>query len=512
MPEIEKETDKNQGKSGKKRKGFLSFVKFKNPVTLVVCMENDSLKIAHGRSLQGQFVIQGLKVETISGKSERDTAQMILGYCHSQRIRPDLVLNVIPSKQFIFKNVDIPSTEKEEVSKIIDLQAGRFTPYMREEIVIDYLCLEMLAQHFTSVLLFIVNRKIAERYTAIFSAARIEIRKAVVASECMAKAYLEVVKNQSVNGALGGVHIGEDYSELSVMDNAQLVFVRNIPVGAAAFKKNPEQAKNDFETELNMSISAYHDQGIGKPIQKLLATGLTDDIKILGTDFKIAGLPNAGDLFLTFFEYQKKFSLTEGVVSAMNQTTAASFFELFSVLTYADSAQINLLLPEVRLNRRVRAASREALTLGCLIMVIFLLLSLIMGSKIYFKKQINQKLDNKGRLYAEEAKKLETVSTKNRIVKKLIESRGKELQVLNTLNGFIGDDLYLTQVDYDSEGRLTVMGTAASMSRVFAFVTQLKEANRFSSVETKETKSRKEGRNDVADFVIECGLIQNAVA
>ena len=80
------------------------------------------------------------------------------------------------------------------------------------------------------------------------------------------------------------------------------------------------------------------------------------------------------------------------------------------------------------------------------------------------------------------------------------------MTVLNVINGFIGDDLYLSQVNYGKDGNVSIAGTAASMSRVFAFVTQLMQSNYFSKVETKETKSRKEGKDDVADFVIECVL------
>lgn len=55
---------------------------------------------------------------------------------------------------------------------------------------------------------------------------------------------------------------------------------------------------------------------------------------------------------------------------------------------------------------------------------------------------------------------------------------------------------------------MTVSGTAATMSRVFAFVTQIEESNYFSAVKTKETKTRKEGKQEVADFSVECVLAQ----
>ncbi|HOW59977.1 MAG TPA: pilus assembly protein PilM [Candidatus Omnitrophota bacterium] len=492
-----------------KRSGFKAPLKFgASSITLVVCLGSEYLKIGHGRYSQGGVRVENLLVEKIEKRNDAEIAQILASYCKGKKIKPAQVLFVLPSKQFIFKNVDIPSTEKEEVSKIIDLQAGRFTPYLREEIVIDFLCLDTLTQHFTSVLLFIVNRKIADRYASIFEMARVEVDKVIVASECMAMSYDNAIQGTPLQGALGGLHIGEEYSELTVLDNHQIVFVRSIPVGASAFKKNQEQARIDFVTELDKSINAYHDQGVGKPIHMLFATGLVESIQNLDADIKKMSSPQTNTIEFSVFDYRKLFSVSEPVMTVMNQANYLSFFEIFSVLSYAHQAKINILLPEVKLQRRVREGSKEALGMGILIMLIFLLLSLIMGSRIYFKKVMNQKLEKLDHSYGEEAKKLETISTKNRIVKKLLDNRGKELQILNVINGFIGDDLYLSQINYDNEGNVTIAGTAASMSRVFAFVTQLKESNRFSKVETKETKSRKEGKQDVADFLIECVLAQ----
>jgi len=487
--------------------GFLAFAKFSKPsLTLVVSLGAETLKIGHGRAAQGSFVIEGVAIEDVTKKSDAAIIQTLLLYCQAQKIAPTQVLCLISSKQFIFKNVDIPSTEREEVSKIIDLQAGRFTPYAREEIVIDFVCLEALVQHFTSVLLFIVNRKIADRLANIFQDARLRIEKVVVACDCMATTYMAAAQGVPLQGALGGLHIGEEYSELTVIDENQVVFVRNIPAGAASFKKNPEQAHSDFVQELDRSISAYHDQGVGKPIHRLLMTGFTEVLKPLDAELKRAGSMHAGKIEISSFDYRQYFQASESVNEIVRNAGQFSFFELFSVLAHAERTKVNLLLPELKLRRRIHETSRDILGLGVLIMSIFLLMSLIMGSKIYFKKVINQKLDSISKKYGSEAMRLEAVSTKNRIVKKLIESRGKELTVLNVINGFIGDDLYLSQINYDNEGHVSIAGTAASMSRVFAFVTQLMQSNYFSKVETKETKSRKEGKQDVADFVIECVL------
>lgn len=490
-------------------KGLKMFSKFSSaPVTLVVSFGTEHLKIGYGRGSQGKFTVEGVAVESIGKKNDAEIAQILSDYCKEQKISPVQALCLISPKQFIFKNVDIPSTEKEEIAKIIDLQAGRFTPYMREEIVIDFLYLESFAQHYTSVLLFIVNRKIAERYPVIFEMAGLSLDKVVVASECMAETYREVAKGAPSGGATGGLHVGEDYSELTVIDGNQIVFVRGIPIGAAALQASPKQAKDDFVAELNVSINAYQDQGVGKPIQKILVTGLAESLSSLEEDMKASGGANAKAIGVSRFNYREFFQIAGPALNAVEQMPEVSFFELFSVLTYADRAKINLLLREAKIKKQVQEGGRDVMTLGVLIMAIFLLICLIMGSSVYFKKLGNQRLQTAGGKYEEEAKRLEAISTKNRVVKKLLDSRGKELLVLNVVNGFVGDDLYLSQVNYDSDGKVSLGGTAASMSRVFAFVTQLRDSNYFGSVETKETQSRKEGKQDVADFVIECTLAQ----
>lgn len=488
-------------------KRLSSFGKFSPPtLTLVVSLTAETLKVGHGRMVQGDFWIEGVAVEDVSKKTDAQIAQALLLYCQVQKIVPTQVFCLLSSKQFIFKNVDIPSTEKEEVAKIIDLQAGRFTPYAREEIVIDFVCLESLVQHFTSVLLYIVNRKIADRFVSIFQQTSMQIDKVAIAADSMAVGYLAAAGGGPEDAALGGLHLGEEYSELTVIDGRQVVFVRNIPVGADALKKNSEQARRDFIQELNGSISAYHDQGVGKPLKRLCVTGVAGGLTVLGDSLAKVLTAGGEKLEMATFDYRRSFHVNESVLGTVSQADRFSFFELFSVLAHSDQLKVNLILPEVRLRQRVRETSRDILWLGILIMAVLLLMSLILGSKIYFKRLVNQKLTQVSQKYGEEAKRLEVVSTKNRIIKKLIESRGKELTVLSVINGFIGDDLYLSQVNYDSEGHVAISGTAASMSRVFAFVTQLMQSNYFSKVETKETKSRKEGKQDVADFVIECVL------
>ena len=78
------------------------------------------------------------------------------------------------------------------------------------------------------------------------------------------------------------------------------------------------------------------------------------------------------------------------------------------------------------------------------------------------------------------------------------------MYVFEKVSTVIGDDIYLSSFSFDKDDKIKLTGTADSMSRVFAFVTELEESQYFKDVKTISTKSRREGQREVADFEIEC--------
>lgn len=423
------------------------------------------------------------------------------------------VICVIPSTLFISKNIDMPSNDLEEIRKIVDLQAGRYTPYSRDEIVIDYLCMESAGQHYTNVLLTIVNRRVIDRLYQIVEKAGMEIAKIIISSEAMSNCYDRIADARAEEAAVGGLHIADGFTDFTVVDQHQLVFVRSIPIGLQQLKANLEQAQDNFTAELEKSVSAYQDQGIGRPLKSLMVSGGTEIKAILQKLIqKTSPFNTSGDLFLQFLEAGTIISADSQAFSQKEGMTADSFFDLTASLAALPLMQLDLVPKEVKLKRRFREGGREVITLGILLMACLVLLCIFLASKIYIKKEIIQKIDSIDQETADEAMTLERASTKARVVRNLIKNRGKALYVFERVTSLIGDDVYLTDFKYDTSGPLDLVGTANSMSRVFAFVTDLEESNYFSSVKTKSTKSRHVGQVDVADFGIECQLAEDKEA
>jgi Tfp pilus assembly protein PilN len=152
----------------------------------------------------------------------------------------------------------------------------------------------------------------------------------------------------------------------------------------------------------------------------------------------------------------------------------------------------------------VREGSKDIITLGVTIMSFLLIFCLFLTAKVYLKNLRKTAIEEMEESTTAEARSLEGASTKVRVLRGLLETRGKGLYVFDKLTSMITDDIYLTAFSYDRDGAVTIGGTAESMSRVYAFVTTLEESLYFKNVETKQTKTRKEGGKEVADFEISC--------
>lgn len=486
------------------------FKSTQTPDLVIVDLTNNFVKIARARKVGEETHFLKVKKQKFGDNSDPEISDYIAETFKEWGIKQKNAICIVPSKLFISKNVDMPSNDPEEIEKIIDLQSGRYTPYSRDEIIIDYLCMSTAGQHYTNVLLLIVNRKLIDRYIEIFDQAGVFLSRIAVSSESMAEYYKKIMPTIEIGGAIAGIHIDKDSCDLSIIDKNELVFVRSIPVGASHFLEDEAHARKAFTSELNKSITSYQDHGVGQMVKALVLTGLNGGIRELDRSIR-EEVPMMEDpnFPIRMVSYANDFKIAEnaGLVDEEGGPPD-SFFEVISTGAAEAALKIDFVPKEIKLKRKFREGGREIITLGILVMTCILMFCLFLASKIYIKNNLIDQLEDTGQKIAVQARVLERASTKSRVLRNLIEYRGKGLYVFDKVTSLISEDIYLSEFNYDHEGNLHLVGTAETMSGVFAFVSKLEDSGYFSSVVTNETKTRKEGSREVADFDIECTLIE----
>ncbi len=478
----------------------------KSSETILIELSDSRIKIVSLSESQGNLTVESVAQKSVVGLSDQDVAAFIAQYYKKQNIKSKQLVCAIPSGYLISKNVDMPSSDPEEIKKIIDLQAGRYTPYSREEIVIDYLSSSKPGQHYTNVLLIIVHRKNIDRLLKISELAGLEVSRIVCASEAMALICDQVRQRiLQKNSAVTGIHVAEEQIDLIFSDQGQLVFARSIPVGFRHFSAGKESADADFAKELDQSFSAYQSQGIGQPVELVAFSGLAKQLASLeGTIKSSVPYASASSLVFEMIPEEKEFHLSDEALAACKNDPEVSFFSVIASVWMLKSLKLDFVPKEVKLRKKVQEGSRDIIALGVLLMTLILLICVFLGVQIYLKKDIIKRLESINVKTSDQAKTLEQASTKSRVLRNLLDSRGKGLYVFEKISTVIGEDIYLASFSFDKDDIIKLAGTADSMSRVFAFVTELEESQYFKDVKTNSTKSRRQGQREVADFEIEC--------
>ena len=463
-------------------------------------ISGDSIKAVTSRGAGAMSRVLSVQAQSLGGE-DAQAAKFLSEILQHRKIRLKQAIAVLPASVFICKNVDMPSDNRDEIAKIIDLQAGRFTPYAAEEIAMDYICHTVEDQHYTNVLLFIVTRQVLERYLRIAAGAGIEITRFQVGSEAIAAQLLAQGALNTAGSAEGFVNVFAEGTDILVADRGKVVFVRSLPTTRSELEAGGAEAAAQLAEEIQKSLAGYADLGFGKPLKKLLLSNSANIFsKLSGPLEKL--LP---EISVALFNPVEHLKADPSVLETLN---AENGLQYLGLITAAQGHPLVLELTprEIKAQRKIREESRDLLKLGMLVMTLALLGIIFLFGKIHFKTLLIGKLNAIYEETFDEARYLERISTKSRAVRSLLETRGRGLYVFDKVTGLLGPEIYLKEFTFDHEGNLALKGTADSMSSIFALVKHLEESNYFETVKTNETKSRREGKEEVADFDLTCKL------
>ncbi|MFA5060346.1 MAG: PilN domain-containing protein, partial [Candidatus Omnitrophota bacterium] len=397
----------------------------------------------------------------------------------------------------ITKNIEIPSLDPNEIKSIIDLQAGRHTPYSREEIIIDYVNIGVYQRNYSKVLLVIVNRNVLKNQLLILEQSGLVIEKVFFTSENIARFYSKALNLVAAETPTGIINVTANATDFTVAFKGTVIACRNIPVGAAQLIAEGQPARDKFISELKKSIESYQSEDIEKAPDTFVLTSDHSYLKDLQPFLKESLSNNVK--IVPYFDNLKIDPMARKVIA---ETNGESFLDVLSPILAFDESRIDLMPEELRLQRTLEGQRKELTKLGVFAIIFLILVGVIFFSKVQTKNSFLIKLKNTHEPKRKEAQVLEKISSKTRIVKDYLNGRMIGLEALNELYRLVPEEIYLSSISMDDQGVITIQGTSESMSRVFSLVTDLENSDLFKGVKTKSTTAKKERGKDVAAFEV----------
>lgn len=407
-----------------------------------------------------------------------------------------LTMCAIPASAVTTKNIEIPSRDPQEIKSIINLQAGRHTPYSREEILIGFINIGVYQVNYTKVLLAIVNRQLIKKHLKILEMAGLRVEKVLFAPEGLAHFYSRALSLKKDDRPVGVIDITRRFTDFSVVLHGTPIACRSIPIGLYHLHLSPMEFQTKLLAELKKSVESYQNEDIDKLPETYLLTSEKGKVGELAN--LLATELHAQVMMEPYANRMKASAAAQKVLSEEED----SFLSVIGTALVAGEAQIDLMPEETKLQRSIQTQGYEVVKLGILTLVLLLLICLGFFSQIYFKNTYLSRLTTG---YSEEHQQVETleeISARTRIVKDYMNSRMTVLAVIRELYRLTPQEIYLENIALDEKGSLSIKGISESMSRVFALVTALEESGLFKGVKTQSTTAKKERGKDVAAFEI----------
>ncbi len=455
-----------------------------------------AVKLAYVRVAGSKKELAGLLSRPAQGLSDADLGKFILDFIASYKIKSPELFLVVPSAGVITKNIEVPSTNPREIKEIISLQAGRHTPYSREEVIVDFVNLGTHKKNYTKILMVIVTTKQVKKHLEILEKNGLRVQKVFFAPEAMAWVSVRALRMDPVD-PFGFIHIDSDSTDFMVMHKGRILFLRSVPVGKQQLTADKEKAQAKFTEEIKKSLEAYQGEDIEKTPTALYVGGAS-----AGLSYLELLLNSTLHLPVKPVEYARGVTAGRQAAEYLAQESTLSFFAPVAGLMARKETRVDLIPEEIKLKKILQQRGRDLIAMGFLCMSIFVLVMVILTVKWYFKSSYLETLDKKYQSLHKDAQVLENDFNKISLVKNYQSGQGYPLNVLGELVEQVPMDLEINEIRYDSQGKFSTKGTASSMSTVFSFVDNLNKSKYFKEVKTKYTTKRKEEGKDVVDFEI----------
>ncbi len=413
-------------------------------------------------------------------------------------IKSSAIVWVLPAEVATSKSLEIPSTDNDEIEAILNLQAPRHTPFSKDEILISFLKTGAIKSNFTQVLLVIVKREAIKEKLGVLKSVGVPMSTVLFAPEAVARFYVKALNGKKNDASFAIIDVNIQNTNFIVQANGVLVMSRNIPIGLEHLVVDAE-AQKSLSDEIKVSLDAYDQEGVYRKPGKFYLT--TVHPALAGLPPFISTTLGIQVESLPYSKFVKGSKIIQQVLT--RDFSDDSALDIIAAAVMASQCQVELIPQEIRDQRSVAEKGRETLKAGIFILCSLVFFGFALLSKVYFRDQFLQRqLITKYSAQRQEVKNLESLITRTGILREYLTNRSLPLETIRELYRIIPQEIFLSAINIDDTGMVSIQGVSNSISEVYNFVTALQASPLFQGVKAKSTSSKKDRGKEVTSFEI----------
>ena len=442
------------------------------------------------------------KFESIS-----ELSQVISTSFKAEKFAKVPVIGCLPRDAVNIRMLDLPSTDPAEIADMIDLQAGKLTPYSKSEIVSDYRIVGSTRNGYTKVMLAIVQRSVLREHYYVLEDTGIDVGVMTVSSEGILGWMACDSNGVTKAGGVAVLDIDATFSDLTVFVDGQLAFTRCVRIGADQLMSDPEQWRDKLAQEVKHAVESCHNELPGLQLGSVYVVGAGHNIdgivQHMGAELDIHAVEI--DSMECAIKKPTRPSVSDPVYHGVSLTT------LLGMGLDPDAIEFNMIPDSVSLRRNLVVGANDLSRFAVLLMALLAVSSLFALVNIGWR---SAKLESMTQEKIATAGKADEIR-RQLVVLEEVESRSDGRFSVEKLYHAVhqciaGEDVQLTSVALDHDvvldgevGKVKISGLARDRQTVSMLVRRLKQVPEFLGVETEGTvtKDRNAGK---FKFVVVC--------
>lgn len=452
---------------------------FRPPATAVE-IGSDWIKVAKGRAtLRGAGIERVRCMKLTAGTSAADALPRLLREVHAGNRN---VVVCLPRHLVTVRFLKVPSTNPDEVAQMVSLQAGRQTPYSREEVVSAHRVTHADENGYAAVVLVIARRSIVAERLAALRQAGIRAAKVGFSSEGIWSWFRHArpaADDPHSRQPVAVLDIDTAFSDLIVFNQGRMAFTRSVLIGADHLDSDPKKWQPELIREVNESLDRYKNENPPDSVSTLYLSGSARAIESVETALN-ESLHCATQHLDPFGKIPSRAALRKTVDTDLRDVSLTS---LTGTVLQPEAMAIDLTPPEMHMEQTMEENRRLLTACGLLGIVIVTLASILVFAGIYERRQIVAQMEEQLGLVQPVAQDVTAMERRIHFLNQRRDARGTPLDILTEMHRLTPDSIQLTAMRIDAKQKITLRGRGAARADVRAYIDALEISPLFRGVE-----------------------------
>jgi hypothetical protein len=423
-------------------------------------------------------------------------SKLIVDVLSKWKFKPSHVVLILPRNQVAVRNLLLPSKDKDEISKMVDLHAVKVVPYKKDEMITAYSVLEETEAGYSQILLSAVHRNTLNRHLKIVTDAGFLADK-VYLSSCGVREYMLVIRKNVVekDGVYIAVNLDAEYCDFVAFSREKMLFTRSIIIGAKQLENEAERDR--LIKEIKQTIIIFKSELENKKPQKVFMLGAIASVKV--HEEKMA---HELEIPLEIVDADEEIAESEKIEVTRNISV-----EPINQLLSDAPERISFFVPELQVSRVFKERVANLIIAGSLMIYILFVISCMFLANVYNKQLYLRDIDLKAKLIQQETSGLAKEEELVEVAEKIVARKRLPVLFFLELHKLVSKEIAIKSVEVDETDRVFIQGESLNLSDVYAFGDRLKKSKYFDDVINKSARKTKARKGEVTEFEINAKFI-----